>query len=201
MTASPAPAARATASPREVALYGGSFNPPHVAHLLAGAYVLATHDVDLWLLPCAHHPFGKDLAPFEHRARMCALVAGALGPRASVCAIEQELGGEGRTIDTVEALGRRFPGTRWRLVVGSDILHERHKWRRWEDLCVLAPPLLVGRGGVAPPPGFAPPVTLPQVSSTGVRRRLAAGEAVDALVPRSVLRYVHEHQLYAGRRG
>jgi len=193
------PAGAPTNPERVVALYGGSFNPPHVAHLLAGAYVLATHDVDLWLLPCAHHPFGKDLASFAHRTHMCTLMADALGPRASVCTIEEELGGAGRTIDTVLALQQRHPRLRWRLVVGSDILHERHKWKRWEDLERLAPPLLLGRGGVAPPPGFHPPVTLPEVSSTEVRRRLAAGLAVDPLVPRAVLAYLRHHDLFGAR--
>ena len=55
----------------EIALFGGSFDPPHVGHLLAAAYVLATEPVDeLWFVPVAEHPLGKPLhAPFEHRAQ------------------------------------------------------------------------------------------------------------------------------------
>ena len=55
-----------------VALIGGSFNPPHVGHLLAAHFVRATEPVDeVWLVPADEHPFGKPLAPFEHRLRMC----------------------------------------------------------------------------------------------------------------------------------
>ena len=58
-----------------VALLGGSFNPPHVGHLLAAHYVRATQGVDeVWLMPAYHHPFGKALADFEHRAAMCELL-------------------------------------------------------------------------------------------------------------------------------
>ncbi|HEX9294516.1 MAG TPA: nicotinate (nicotinamide) nucleotide adenylyltransferase, partial [Polyangiaceae bacterium] len=76
-----------------VFLFGGSFNPPHVAHVLAVAYVLATQDADrVIVIPCYRHPFRKDLAPFEHRFAMCELAMGWL-PRTSISAVEQELGG------------------------------------------------------------------------------------------------------------
>lgn len=187
------------ASGRIVALYGGSFDPPHIAHLLAGAYVLATHPVDLWLLPCAQHPFAKRMAPFEERAAMCRLVAEALGPRASVNPVEAELARDGTpsyTIDTVLHLRRAHPELSFRLVVGADILHERHKWKRWDDLVELAPPILLGRQGVTPPPGFELDVTLPRVSSTEVRRRLTTGERLEHLVPLTVLEHARRCGAY-----
>ena len=65
-----------------VALFGGSFNPPHVAHQLAALYVLETAPVDeLWFVPAFEHAFGKPLAPFDDRLAMCELAAAALGPR------------------------------------------------------------------------------------------------------------------------
>lgn len=180
----------------KIVLFGGSFNPPHVAHLLAGAFLLATRDCALWLMPCARHPFGKRLAPFSDRTEMCRLLATDLGPRASVCTIEAELEGDGRTIDTVRELLRRFPGYRFRLALGADVLHERHQWKEWDELVRLASPIFFGREGYEPPAGFEVEITLPRISSTEIRRRLAAGEPVDRLVPRNVLRYIRERGLY-----
>ena len=105
----------------EIALFGGSFDPPHVGHLLAAAYVLATEPVDeLWFVPVSGHPLGKPLqAPFEHRARLAELAIAELGlPRAWVSRVEEELGGEGRTVDLLEHLHGKYPDRKWALVLG-----------------------------------------------------------------------------------
>ena len=71
-----------------VAIFGGSFNPPHLAHQMAALYVLETAAIDeLWIVPAFQHPFGKVLAPFAHRLEMCELAAAALGPRVKVSAV------------------------------------------------------------------------------------------------------------------
>src|SRR6185295_12282250 len=101
-----------------VAVFGGSFNPPHVAHQLAALYVLETQPVDeLWLVPCFKHPFDKALESFEDRLEMCQRAAAALGPRVRVSACEQRLGGESRTLRTVTALIAENPGVEFSLVV------------------------------------------------------------------------------------
>ena len=79
----------------EIALFGGSFDPPHVGHLLAAAYVLATEPVDeLWFVPVFGHPLGKRIhAPFEHRAGSSELAVADMGlARARVSRVESELG-------------------------------------------------------------------------------------------------------------
>src|SRR5262245_38986622 len=109
-----------TEAGRTVALFGGSFNPPHVAHQILALYVLETAPVDeLWMFPAYRHPFAKALVDFEHRFAMCEQMARPLGPRVSVSRIEQELAAEvSRTYDTVVALASRTPDARFRLVVG-----------------------------------------------------------------------------------
>jgi nicotinate-nucleotide adenylyltransferase len=177
-----------------VAVYGGSFNPPHVAHTLVAAYVLAAHAVDaVRIVPTARHPFEKELTDFSHRLRMCEL---AMAPLRDVIVdpIEHELGGTSVTLRTLQELRRRHPRERHRLVIGSDLLPETGAWHAWEQVSALAPPIVVGRAGhPAPDPG-AP--ALPDVSSTEVRRRLHDGDPVDGLVSPRVADYVREHGLY-----
>ena len=183
-----------------IALFGGSFNPPHAAHQLVALYVLETQDVDeLRFVPTYSHPFGKDLVSYEHRVAMCGLAAAALGPRVSVDRSEERLAQRpgfvaSRTLDLVEMLQAQDPQARFRLVVGSDILAETHKWYRWDELVRRAPPIIIARPGH---PGGQGAV-MPDISATAVRAMLASGDrAAEALVPRSVLSYIAAHGLYS----
>jgi nicotinate-nucleotide adenylyltransferase len=192
-----------------VALFGGSFNPPHVAHQLVALYVLETQPVDeLWFVPTYSHPFGKALAGYEHRIAMCELAAAALGSRARVSQAEAELAARpgfvtSHTLDLVDhAIAA---GHAPRLVIGADILRDAAKWHRWDDVVARAPPIVVGRAGHpphSPPAGggisVAPaPITMPEISATHVRDLLARGDSGAAgLVPRDVLRYIAQHHLY-----
>jgi nicotinate-nucleotide adenylyltransferase len=179
-----------------VALLGGSFNPPHVAHMMAAYWVLATQDVaEVWLLPSFRHPFGKALAPFEDRVRMCELAARELRGVA-VCSAERELAGDphvGKTARTLEHLVAKHPDREFALVVGADILSETAKWYRWDRVQELARLIVVGREGF-PPVAGAP--SLPAISSTEIRARIGRGEDVSGVVPRRVRAYVEEKGLY-----
>jgi nicotinate-nucleotide adenylyltransferase len=181
---------------RAVALLGGSFNPPHVAHLMAAYWTLATQEVhEVWLLPAFVHPFGKALAPFEDRVRMCELAA-RLVRGVAVCTAEAELAGDplvGKTARTLEHLTAKHPTHRFALVVGADVLQDTSKWYRWDRVQALARIVVVGREGYPPVPG-AP--SLPAISSTEVRARLSRGEDVSGLVPRAVAEYAIGRRLY-----
>jgi nicotinate-nucleotide adenylyltransferase len=178
-----------------VAIFGGSFNPPHLAHQMAALYVLETAAVDeLWIVPAFQHPFGKALAPFAHRLKMCELAAAALGPRVKVSAVERDLGVESRTLRTVRRLEQDFPGHAFSLVIGADLLAELPSWMDSAELQRSVPLLVVGRAGFETGEGR---LALPRVSSTEVRAALAAGRPVDGLVPRAVLDYIREHDLYS----
>ncbi len=180
-----------------VGIYGGSFNPPHVAHVLAAAYVLACRDVErLLVVPAYQHPFAKQLTPFSDRIAMCRLAFRDLA-RVEVSPLEEQLGGESRTVRTLEHLQALHPDWQMRLVVGADVVHELDRWWSPERVKALAPPLVLGRLGVAPPPGFeSAPCVLPEVSSTAIRSAFAAGGSPDDLVPREVIAYAREHHLY-----
>ena len=191
----------ARAKESRVAVFGGSFNPPHVGHLMVVVWLLATDRADeVWIVPAGNHPFGKELAPFDARLEMARAIAKLAGPRARVLDVEGRREGKSYTVDTLEALARAHPKAKLSLVVGTDILAEAPKWRSFERVKELAPLTVVRRGGVAgaevdPDPDHPTPL-FPDDSSTLVRERLARGEDVSGLVPAPVLAIVRRRGLY-----
>src|SRR5262245_11945613 len=128
-----------------VALFGGSFNPPHVAHQLAALYVLETAPVDaLWFVPAFEHAFGKPLCAFEDRLEMCRLAAAALGPRVLVSDVERAIGGRSLTLRTVERLREQHPDHAFSLVIGSDVVGDVASWYRGDELQRSIPFIVVG---------------------------------------------------------
>jgi nicotinate-nucleotide adenylyltransferase len=179
-----------------VALFGGSFNPPHVAHQMVALYVLETAGVDqIWFVPTWKHPFHKPLAPFDSRLRMCELAVKSLGARARVSEIERTIGGPSRTLNTVRRLRKLHPGNEYSLVIGSDVAEEVPAWYRSEELQAIVPFIIIGRRAAKGAAAHSP-VTMPEVSSTEVRNLLRAGKSAEGLVPRSVLDYIYRHGLY-----
>lgn len=179
------------------AIFGGSFNPPHLAHVLAMSVVLSRFDVErILVVPTFQHPFAKSLAPYEERVRMCELAMGFL-PRVEVSRVEEELGGESRTLRTIEHLHAKHPSWVLRFVMGADLMVESSKWYGFDRIAQLAPPIVLGRAGVTYE--GAPPAVLPQISSTEVRAMIAAGkwDELEPVLPRAVLAYVREKKLYA----
>lgn len=179
----------------EIALFGGSFDPPHIGHLLAAAYVLATEPVDeLWLLPVHEHPLGKKpAASFDHRVLLCEQAVRDLA-RAKVSRLEGELKGEGRTVDLLEHLHRTRPHDRWSLVLGTDLVAERPQWKRFDRIRELSRIITLDRSG------FSNLALLPEASSTQVRALLASGSPeVSRVVPRAVLDAIRAAGTYGAK--
>lgn len=178
-----------------VALFGGSFNPPHVGHLLATNYVYATQGVDeVWWMPAWNHPFGKALEPFEHRVAMCREIAKDASGWFQVSEVERDVGGEGRTVDTLAFLTKRHPEHAFTLVIGSDIVKDLPHWKDFARIQQLARVLVLYRAGHPSPGAVGPP--LAEVSSTEVRELLARGEMPTELVHARALEYARQHKMY-----
>jgi len=178
-------------------IFGGSFNPPHVAHVLAVAVVLSRFDVArILVVPTHQHPFAKSLAPYDDRVAMCERAMGIF-PNVEVSRVEAELSGESLTLRTIEHLRAKHPEYNLRFIMGADLVTESAKWHRWDRVTELAPPIVLGRVGVSYED--APPPILPAISSTEVRAMIAAGRfaELEALVPRRVLDHVRARGLYA----
>lgn len=190
-------------------LFGGSFNPPHVAHLAVAEACADAAGLDrvLWMpVPDPPHKPGHGLAAPEHRLAMARLaVAG--NARFEVSTAEFERPGPHFTVDTLRALHERFPGADLALVVGGDSLAAFASWREPEAVLALARLVVYTRPGaslagvsdavlarttVVDGPGL-------DLSATGLRRRIAAGRSVRYLVPDAVVDYIAAHGLYGGR--
>jgi nicotinate-nucleotide adenylyltransferase len=180
----------------KVALFGGSFNPPHVGHVLAVTYALSVGLVErVLVVPVFEHALGKRLVPFDHRVEMSRRAFGWL-PHVEVSTIEERLGAPSRTLRTIEALEAEHDDWQLHLLVGSDITGEIEKWLAFEEIARRAPPIFLQRAGAATVTGG--PALLPAVSSTEVREHLArAGTSseLERLVPRAVLEYIRERGL------
>jgi nicotinate-nucleotide adenylyltransferase len=183
-----------------VAFFGGSFNPPHAAHVLAAAYLRIVVGFDLVLVvPVFAHAFDKRLEAFEHRVRMCEAAFSAIAG-VEVSREEERLETPSLTLRTLQSLAAKQPDWRLRLVIGADVLPETNKWHAFDQVSALAPPFVLGRVGATDPNAPAP--VLPGISSTRVRTLLslrddesAKGELA-SLVPQDVLDYVRRHDLY-----
>jgi nicotinate-nucleotide adenylyltransferase len=184
-----------------VALLGGSFDPPHVCHLLISSYVLQVVDVDqVWWLPCASHAFGKRSAPFEARLALCEL---ATRHREDIVVsdVEARLDPPSYTLDTVDALRREHPDHTFVWIAGSDLLGELPRWHRYAELLATLRFVIVRRGDTweSPPPGCRHevlPLQFPDVSSTQVREAIVDGGEVEGLADRAVLEAIRERGLY-----
>lgn len=185
-------------------ILGGTFNPPHIAHLIVAQEVREAMDLDaVVLIPTSVHAFkGEAAAGPRHRAAMTELaVAG--DPSLAVDRIEIQRGGVSYTVDTLRALRGREPETDWTLILGRDNLDELAQWREADALPELANVVVTTRAGVAAPDrlpfeGRCILVDVPslQVSSTAIRERVARGRSIRYWVPPPVEAYIREHDLY-----
>ena len=183
---------------RRIALFGGSFNPPHVGHVAIVGWVLACHPVDeVWAVPCFRHAFGKPLAPFDLRARMLHEALAPFGGRAGVCRVEEQLGGVSRTVDTVAALRAAHPGHAFALVAGADVRAELPQWKEPQRLSTLATWIWLPRRGVDRDPAD-PPYLFPEISSSEVRARARDGRSLDGWVPAGVQALIEAERPYHG---
>lgn len=189
-------------------MFGGTFDPVHVGHLVAAVNVRHVLRLDRVLLVVANQPWQKQdrrVSPAGHRLEMvAAAVAGIEGLEAST--IEIERGGESYTADTLEALAAAEPGSDLFVIVGADVVADLPTWRRVDTVADLATLAVVNRPG-APDAGPGPSWTVERVdvpgldiSASDIRRRAAEGRPLDFLVPAPTIDVIRRLGLYAGGR-
>jgi len=196
----------AVAAPR-IGIFGGTFDPPHVGHVVVGAWVRHELDLDEVLFVVANDPWQKTRTaivtpPAVRFAMVAAAIEGAEGLIASDLEIAR--GGSSYMVDTLETLRSRQPGAELFVIVGADAAAGLKTWHRWEELPALATIAVVDRDG-APllPRGTAfrfARVSVPTIAitSTLVRTRVAAGAPIDGLTPAAVSSLIRTQGLYRG---
>ena len=192
---------------QRVGIFGGTFDPIHVGHLVAA--VNARHELrlDRVILMVAGIPWQKAgrraVAPAEDRF---ALVEAAVGEVEGLEAGRMEIdrGGESYTADTVAELHRQRPDDELFLIVGWDVAAELKTWDRWRELRDLTQLVIVNRPGAGRPQGLegwrVHEVTVPalEISSTDLRARAAEGRPLDYLMPETAVHCLRARGLYAG---
>ena len=189
-----------------VGLFGGSFNPPHLGHLVVAETMREQFGLDgVWWIPAPHPPHKPVavLAEAGHRLEMTRrAVAG--NSDFAVSEIEIERAGPSYTIDTIQALQATHPAYRFALVLGSDSLQGFPTWRAPKEIAARVPLLVYHRPGaaVAVPEAWledkiqVAESPLIDISGTDIRARVQAGRSIRYLVPDAVRAYIDEHGLY-----
>jgi nicotinate-nucleotide adenylyltransferase len=185
------------------ALFGGSFDPVHVAHLIVAEAAAEAFGpgATIRFLPAREQPFKRAAhqATAEQRAEMLDLaVAG--NPRLRVERVELGLPTPSYTVRTLRALGDREPGNRFTLLLGADAARDLAAWWEVEALPGLADIVVFARPGATvlrhPLVSRVIPVPMIDLSATQVRERVKQGRSIRYLVPDPVREYIAAHGLY-----
>jgi nicotinate-nucleotide adenylyltransferase len=192
----------AVAGCRAIGLFGGSFDPIHHGHLIAGQVAAERLGLDeLRYMPAREQPFkrGRHAAPAADRAAMLELaVAGA--PKLAVELVELDRPGPSYTAETLRELRAREPEAAFTLLLGSDAALELEAWHDAAALPGLARIVVFARAGIPVPPSplISAGVEVPavEISATEIRERVRAGRSIRYWVPDRVAEYVARHRLY-----
>jgi nicotinate-nucleotide adenylyltransferase len=196
-------------------LFGGSFDPIHLGHLLLAEFCRETSRLDqIWFIPAATPPHkqARPLSPAEHRLAMLNLAIGGHQAMA-VSRLELDRGGVSYTIDTLREIHREQPAAELFLLMGADTLYDLPNWREPAEVLRLATPIVVRRTGQSEPDFacVAPlvstarlatlarhvvPMPLVEIASSDIRRRVADGLSIRFQTPRAVEEYIRTQGLY-----
>ncbi len=191
----------------DIGLFGGSFNPPHIAHLIVAEVVRDQFGLEeVWWIPNATPPHKPDdeLVAVKHRLAMTERTVEA-NPDFRVCDVEVEREGVSYTVETLRVLQDQHPDTDFALILGSDSLDHFADWHRPDEIAERVPLIVYKRPGAiesVADPRFANHVRyaaapVMEISGTEVRARRRAGRSIRYLVPEAVRSYIETHDLYS----
>lgn len=200
-------------------IFGGSFDPVHLGHLLLAECCCKQAELDeVWFVPTAHQPL-KPAGPQVSNLHRLAMLQHACTHQTKfkISTIELDRGGISYSVDTLEAIHARQPDAELFFLMGADSLADLPNWHRPDDICRLATPLVVHRAETDEPnfKALRPLVSAERldrirqhqvempptpISSSQIRALIASGGAWQDFVPADVADYIRQHQLYATQR-
>jgi nicotinate-nucleotide adenylyltransferase len=189
---------------KRIGIYGGTFDPIHIAHLVLAERAREQLELDRVLfLPAALPPHKQDRGISDGKRRLEMVeIAVAGNPNFEASPLELNRIGVSYTIDTLHDLGKEYPGVELVLLVGADMLEDIPNWRLPDEIIQLAKIGYAERPGVAIshplPPSRVCRIEMAQmdVSSTDIRSRVRDGQSIRYVVPAGVEAYIHAHSLY-----
>lgn len=189
-----------------IGIYGGTFNPPHIGHLILAQSAIDALALDhVLLVPAFQSPFKRqsESLPAAERAEMVEL---AVSDNDRIRGEYYEVRKEdiSYTVETLQHIRDRHPDDTLYLLMGEDTFAEFHLWKDPEDILALATPAVAGRPGYSPDTTAHPyekaarrfSMPLIDISSTDIRRRIREGQSIQYLVPWTVQVFITSHGLY-----
>ncbi len=189
---------------RRVGIIGGTFNPPHMGHLIMAQQVGDQLGLDeVRFMPDAQPPHvdEKKTIPAQDRANMVQRAI-ADNPLFKLETAELKRGGKSYTYDTMKALKAQHPETQYYFIIGGDMVDYLHTWSHIDELVKLVTFVGIKRTGyptTSQYPVIWVDAPLIDISSTQIRHKVSQGHTVRYLVPDTVAAYIKEHQLYENK--
>lgn len=190
----------------KIGVFGGTFDPPHLGHLIVAESARETLDLDKVLfIPCASPPHKSSRSLIDPDRRMEMITLAISGhPSFEVSDLEIQRGGKSYTVDTLRVLTSLYPRSELYLLIGIDNLLELHTWREPEEIFALSDVVAINRPGFNTADvrkDYLRRVTFLRspnidISSSEIRRKAKMGKSIRYLVPSAVETYILKHGAY-----
>ncbi|MCK0471627.1 nicotinate-nucleotide adenylyltransferase [Halalkalibacter sp. APA_J-10(15)] len=188
---------------KRIALFGGTFNPPHLGHMLMAQEALYTFELDeVWFLPVGRPPHKSDHDLESNQDRLDMLLASIDGQKSfHISTVEFEREGRSYTIDTVHLLKEMYPTHHFSFLIGGDMIDYLPKWERINELLKLVPFIGVSRPGAKSQSSYTQYVkqfdmVQVDISSSSIRKRVKEGKPITYMVRDRVESIIKERGLY-----
>jgi len=194
---------------KKIGILGGTFDPIHIAHLIAADQVMFYENMDeIWFMPAPSppHKLNTKITSIQHRMKMVKKAI-EIEPKYKLCSIEMERSGPTYTVDTIRELKKRYPEYFFSFIIGGDMIKDLPHWHDIGQLLQLVRFIGLERPGYH----FQPKselekeiyqqvsiLSMPQIaiSSSQIRNWVKKGRTIRYVVPPSVEQYIKENQLY-----